>query len=59
MHFFGEAPPFDLKILGVLNAYIVPILRNIRVVVAPPAPPVQPPLLLSSSSEASAAYLLA
>ena len=33
------APSFNLEILGVLNAYILPISRNIRGTIATPATP--------------------
>ena len=39
----GVAPYFDLKILGVLNATILPISRNIGGAIAPPVPPVPAP----------------
>ena len=38
MALFGAAPSFDLEILGVLNANILPISRNIGGAVAPPHP---------------------
>ena len=38
-------PSFDLEILGVLNASILSIWRNIGGAIAPPAPPVPPPLV--------------
>ena len=40
--FFHEAPMFDLKILGLLNANILPISKNIGVAIAlPVSPPLQ------------------
>ena len=44
--FLGAAPSFELEILGMCNAKILPILRNVRETVAPSATPVTVPLCI-------------
>ena len=61
--FFSAAPCFDLQILGVLDANIASILRNIGGAIAPPIPmtpsspaPDKPWLSMTSSTASEDAH---